>query len=100
MAKRGRPKKDQFSELDDDFKNALQAMGPEEIRKKIAEVAMNDEALKKAKDDDQDLRTKGEEYKVAGAVYREGNKANRLRIKFAMLVLEGKGQPAGDSGLP
>jgi|SRR5882757_11533482 len=99
MAKRGRKAKDPFAEISSEWKDAVMQSNEEEVRKRISEVALNDEALSKAKESDSDLKMKQAEAKVANAVYRDGFKANRLKIKFAKQVLEGQGKPAGESGL-
>ena len=95
----GRPKKDEFADLDDDFKDAAHGMDEATIRARISEVALNQAALMEAKDGDEDLKTKKEVAKDAGAVYRDGTKANKLRVKFYRRVLGDKLKPNGDSGL-
>ncbi len=91
----GRPKKDKFEDLDIDFKDSIAAMTEEEIRAKLAEISLNQAALMQAKSDDEDLKTKKEIAKEAGAIYREGTKANRLRIEWARQVLGDKGKSNG-----
>lgn len=91
MAGRGRPRKDKFADLDDEFKDAIAQSSPEDIKKRVAKIALDNEELLRAKEDDEDLAEKLEIAKDAGAVYREGVKANRLRIQFCKRVLEDKG---------
>lgn len=89
----GRPKgskKDIFADLDNDFKDAVAAESPEEIRKRIAQVALNEEENRKMKEEDQDLAQAVEAAKIAGEQYREATKMNRLRIKFCSRVLDDK----------
>lgn len=88
---RGRPAKDPFEALDDEFKDAVAGMDEAQIRDRIAKVALDELANLSAKDDDQDLATKQEEAKVAGEGYKEATKMNRLRIRFAKRVLQDKG---------
>lgn len=88
---RGRPKKDKFSDLDEDYKNAVASMDTDAIKRKICEVAMNQEELMTAKSEDQDLAEKVGQAKEAGTIYREGSKMNRLRTQYAMRVLEDRG---------
>jgi hypothetical protein len=91
----GRSKKDPFEDLDGEFKNAVAAMSELEIRQKISSVALNQVALLEAKDNDEDFQQKKEASKVAGAVYREGTKMNKVRIQFCKRVLEDKGKDTG-----
>jgi DNA polymerase III delta prime subunit len=85
-------KKDPFEELDEDFKNSIQAMDEADIRRRISDVALADAALRIAKDDDMDLQKAKEVAKEAGAIYREGAKANKLKISFCKRVLEDRGK--------
>lgn len=84
--------KDKFKNLDEDFKDLVANMNEDEIRNKIAEVAIAQEELMNAKEDDQDLAEKAEAAKEAGAIYREGSKMNRMRIQFCKQVLEDRGK--------
>lgn len=86
-----RPKKDPFEDLDPDFKESIEAMTREEIRNKIASIAIAQTELMKAKDSDQALQEAKETAKEAGAVYRDGTKMNKLRIAYASQVLDDKG---------
>lgn len=92
---RGRPKKDKFDILDAEFKNAVAGMDEVAIRKKISEIALNQVALLIAKENDQDLAEKKEAYSVAGEVYREGSKMNKVSIEFCRQVLSDKGKSVG-----
>jgi len=91
MGKRGRPKKDPFEALDTDFKDAIASSNVADIRNRIAKIAMDQVELMKAKSEDEDLRAKVEEVKIASEQYREGTKLNKLRIMYAKQVLEDKG---------
>ena len=91
--------KDKFAELDEDFKNEVAGMDEAGIKARIASITLNQAALIEARDNDQDLTNAKETAKVAGAVYREGTKANKLRIGFCRRVLGDKGKDTGDSGL-
>lgn len=84
--------KDKFEDLDQDFKNEINGKSPEEIKKVVAKVALDQNELMKAKKLDQDLQDKLELAKEAGAVYREGTKMNKLRIGYCSQVLEDKGK--------
>lgn len=87
--------KDKFSELDVDFKNDIVNMGEDEIRKKIALIAMNQVELEKAMKEDDDLNEKKALAKMANEGYKEGTKHNKLRIRFCKQVLEDMGKEAG-----
>lgn len=95
MGFRGRPKKDKFADLDKDFKDAAEALSEAELRDRVAKTALDLAALLDAKDKDFDLKEKKEVAKEAGAVYREGIKASKLRTAYLRLMLEAKGKEAG-----
>jgi hypothetical protein len=95
MANRGRPKKNKFDDLDTDFKDSVAGMSEEQIRAKLAEVALNQAALMAAKSEDEDLKEKKAIAKEAGAQYSEGTKMNRLRTEFCRQVLGDKGKDNG-----
>ncbi len=97
--KGSRNKKDKFDSLDKDFQDKMAASTPEEIRGVIAQVALNQEELQKAKENDEDLANLKEQVALASEDYSSGTKMNRLRIQFAKRCLEDKGKEAGDSGL-
>lgn len=88
----GRPKKGKFDDLTTEFKDAVAQSTPEEINSRIATIAKDTEALVKAQAEDQDYQTKKEALKVAGEVYRDGKKMNRLKIQYAIQVLADKGK--------
>jgi hypothetical protein len=92
MAGRGRPRKDPFQDLDQAWKDAITGMSPDEIKKKVSEVAIELSRIIQAKKEDEDLKAKMIEAKEAGAVYRDGQKMALLRIKFAKQTLEDKGK--------
>ena len=87
----GRPKKDKFDDLDAEFKDSVASMAVDEIRMKIAQVALNEEENLKAKEDDEDLLAKKEAAKFAGEQYAEASKMNRLRIRFMRRILGDRG---------
>lgn len=84
-------KKEQFADLSDEYKSAIDAMTRDEIKKRVAEVALENAALMKAKKDDGDLAEKRELYREAGSVYRDAAKQNKLKIEYAKAVLDSKG---------
>lgn len=87
-----RPKKDQFADLPEEFKNAVAGMDEAGIRDTSTKVTFNQAALMEAKDADADLAAKKEEAKEAGAIYREGTKANKAKIAWCRQVLSDKGK--------
>lgn len=89
--------KDEFEDLPGEFKEAIAGMDEAEIRDRIAKISLDNAALMEAKEQDDDLKIKKEIAKEAGAVYREGAKANKLKIKYARRVLGDKGKPNGDA---
>lgn len=91
--------KNPYSELTEDFKESINNATDDEINQKIAETAKNQAALEEAKEKDEDLKEKKAQASEAGAVYRDGKKANNQKIKYAREVLSGRGKDAGDSGL-
>ena len=96
MAKRGRKAKGKFDDLPTDFQDAVASMNEVEIRSRISEVSLNQAALEEAKAADQHLKECQEQAAMAGAVYREGGKANKLKIQFCRQVLTDRGKAAGE----
>lgn len=92
-------KKDPFSIIPEEFKDAVAGGDEAGIRDRIAKCALDDEALRKAQKDDLDLSNLKEQVKLANEPYKEGFKMNRLKVQFCQRVLEDKGKEAGDSGL-
>jgi hypothetical protein len=90
-------KKDPFEDLDEDFKDAVAGMDEKAIRDRLAKVTLDQAALMDAKEKDIDLKEKKEAAKEAGAVYREGTKMNKLRVKYARSILDAKGNDTGSA---
>lgn len=82
-----RVKKDQFADLPADWKDAIIGSSEEEINKRIAELAKNEEENQKAKKDDADLTEKKEQVKFASEGYRESTKGYKLRMRWIMQIL-------------
>ena len=91
MAKKMKAAKDRFADLDDDFKDAILQGSEVEVRQAASKVALDQEELMAAKEEDQDLKEKMSAASTASAVYREGKKANKLRIKYIRSVLQSRG---------
>lgn len=89
---RGFGKKNPFADLDQEYKDNIANMTEEEIRKRCAEVALNEHENREAKKQDMDLKEKLEAAKFAGAQYAEATKLNKLRIAYAHFILESRGK--------
>lgn len=90
---KGFTKKDPFEDLSEDFRSSIEAMDEKDIRARIAQVALDQEALMVAKKADLDLEKAKEVAKEAGAIYRDGTKMNKLKISYARQVLSDRGKP-------
>lgn len=83
--------KDPFADLDQDFKDSIDAMTRDDIKNAICGVTLAQLELDEMQKADTDYQNLKEQYREAGAIYREGAKANKLKIKYAKQILEGKG---------
>lgn len=91
--------KDPWAGLDKDFRDAVPGMDEKELRNRVAQVALNQEALEEAKTKDADYQEAKDRFSNAGAVYRDGKKRNKLMTKYLRYILDVKCKPTGDSGL-
>jgi hypothetical protein len=89
---RGRKKKNRFEDLDSVFKDEVANMKDEEIRNRLAQIAINEHENREAKKKDTDLESKKEQYRIAGEIYREATKANKLRTEYCYDVLQARGK--------
>lgn len=87
----GRTKKGPFDDLPSDFKDAVAQSSPDDIKKRVAAIAIEQAELEKAKEADQDYQEKKAAASAAGAVYRDGKKGAKLRIAYCLQVLGDKG---------
>lgn len=83
--------KEPFADLSQDFRDEIDRLPREEIRQRIAQVTLDQCELMDAQKDDADYQSLKEQFREAGAVYRDGTKTNKLKIKYAKQVLESKG---------
>ncbi len=90
MAKMAK-EKDPFEGVPEEFRDAIAGMSVEEIKQRIATVALDQVELMKAKKEDQDLFEKKELAKEAGALYREGTKLNKTKIEYCKMMIDNKG---------
>jgi hypothetical protein len=91
-------KKDKWADLDEAFKDTANSLTESEIRNRVAKVSLDQAALIDFRDKDFDLKEKKEIAKEAGAIYREGTKANKLRIEYYRMLLDGQGKDTGSFG--
>lgn len=84
-------KKDPFEELGDDFKDALNGLGLDSLKAKLAEVAKGEEANQSAKKADEDLNRLKEQVKNASLGYNEVTKTNRLKMRYIIRHLADAG---------
>ena len=84
-------KKDEFADLDQDWKDSIVSMSKEEVNSKIAEIAKANEELQKAKKEDEDLQEAKLAAKEAGEIYRSSAKMSKLRIQYCIRVLDDRG---------
>lgn len=88
----GGGKKSLFADLDQEFKTTIESFTDDEVRKRIAEVAIAEHENRVAKKNDVDLAEKLSAAKFAGEQYRDATKMNKLRIAYAHSILEGRGK--------
>jgi hypothetical protein len=94
VAKPGRPKKEQFADLDEEFKALIDGGNEGEIRLAVQRVALNESDNQEAKKADEDLREKKEQAKMAGEGYADATKANKVRVEYAKFMLQNMGKHA------
>jgi hypothetical protein len=91
MPRKAMGPKDPFADLSEDFRNTVDAQSRDDIKRTICQVTLDQLDLLDAQKDDADYQSLKEQFREAGAIYREGTKANSLKIKYAKQTLEGKG---------
>lgn len=95
--KKGSGKKDPYASLGPTFQETIRGLKEAEIRERISRVALDEEALRKAQTEDQDLQNIKDKLSVAQEPYRRTFKDYRLQIKFMKQVLEEGGKAAGEA---
>jgi hypothetical protein len=70
------------------------------IRAEISQIALNNEALSRLKEEDEDLKEKKDAAREAGAIYRDGAKQNKLQIRYLRDTLKSRGKDAGEPNSP
>lgn len=84
--------KNPFAELPSEFRSAIEGGSDEDIKDVVAKTALDNQVLLEAKEEDLDLKDKLEQAKEAGAVYAEGVKMNKLKIRYAKFILSSRGK--------
>lgn len=84
--------KSPFSDLDTEFKDNVANMSDEDIKRRVAEVAISEHENRASKKKDVDLQEKQAAAKYAGEQYAEATKMNKLRIAYAHFILESRGK--------
>lgn len=92
MGRKVRAKKDKFDSLSDEFKDAIRQSSPEDIRKRVSEIALLDCNMKATLKADGEVLNAREKLKNLMSTYRADFKAFKLQIDFANDVLTGKGK--------
>lgn len=88
---RGRPAKDKFDDLDAEWKDAVANSDPEEIKKRMADLAAEAEMQKQAMDADPEVQQLKDRLKTETADYKANIKGAKLRIQYCVEKLKDKG---------
>ncbi len=87
-------KKDKFADIEESFKDAVVQSSPEEIKKRVSEIALLECSTRAIiKVDPKVVETKAA-YKEAMEDYRADLKAYKLKMEYCLSVLEAKGAPS------
>lgn len=89
---RGRPKKDQYDLLSEEFKDAISSASPEDINKRIAEVAKGAAANQELLKSDPVVNDLKEQLKTATSGYRETKKVFGQQLAYCREKLADKGK--------
>jgi hypothetical protein len=89
---RGRPKKDPYDLLSDEFKDAIASASPDEINKRIAEIAKGAAANTELLKSDPVVNEAKDELKKLTAPYGETKKAFGQQLAFCREKLADKGK--------
>ena len=80
-----------IDEVDEDFRDGVQSMGKEQIRQKITEVVMLEQANQDALKADAKISGLKEELKNLMEPYKEDSKIHKLKLEFMAYTAESKG---------
>lgn len=84
-------KKSPYDSLPSEWKESVSSMSLAQIDDEIVKVAKAQEDNLKAMKDDPDLENLKWQVKEASAPYRDATKANKLKISYAIEMIEAKG---------
>lgn len=90
-ARRGRPKKDPFEIVPDEFKDKTVGQSVAELKTLLSEVAMREMENRENLKMDQHVAEKQEELKDAKAQYVEASKMNKAKMAWLKALIEDKG---------
>ena len=91
---KGFKKKNMWEDLPQEFKDQIDNSDEAACRKTLSEVGIAQELLLQAKKADQQLAEAQEAFKSAGAGYRDGTKANRLKTRYVVERMKAMGKVA------
>jgi predicted ATP-grasp superfamily ATP-dependent carboligase len=87
-----RPKSNPFADLPEDWRTEIDQSSIDAINAKIVALTVAEVENQQAKSLDPDLREKKEAVKFASEGYREATKGYKLRMRYILQVLEGRGK--------
>ena len=92
MANRGRPRKNPYEDLPNEFKIEVDGADEARCRQVLSKIGIDQSELMTAKKVDQDLAEKAETHKEAGLVYRDGTKMNKTKTSYIVDRLKAMGK--------
>lgn len=92
-----RTKKDPYSAVSSEERDAIASMKDEEIRDRIAKAALDAQALEDAQKLDGDLQEKKGAVKYAMDPYNDGKKRLKQLVRYSRSILDARGKESGTS---
>lgn len=83
---------DKVKEIDSDFAEEVYVLDENRLKAKLVDMAGEQTRLEKAKEQDQDLKSKQEQARVAGETYTVPFKAIKMKRQLIFKVLEERGK--------
>ena len=90
--------KDPWKGLSIEWRTDMESKHEPELIEITSKIALEDCAVREAKENDFDLKTKQEAAKEAGAIYADVAKTCRLKVKYIRQLREGRGNKVPTSG--
>lgn len=87
----GSKKKDPFAAIPEDFKDGVEGMGQDELKAKFVEVTKAELENQAAAKADQDLSQAKDRARIAGQIYSDQTKMNKLKTKYLIQAMADKG---------